>query len=338
MQSYVNKEGDWNDKKIKLKEISKTILSKLTPGYDLTRSALPACLLMPYSMLELLGFRELNSAEMLLHYDQEGSPGSRMLLVVKWFLSTIQDEKYTRKPYNPILGETHHAYVQTELGKIEFIAEQVIHHPPTSAMYFHCPSKGVKLWGVSDFTAKFSANSVHATTSGGSILKLNNETYELSRIVPDMWIKNIIIGKTRCEWIGEINIICRETGMSAAIVFEKENYLRGFVMDASKKIIISFAGKTGGLIELVIESNKVKNVMADFGTIKRSPIRYDMTPSDENESLEVWRKLTKCIVENDIDRAEQEKAEIERKQREAPKKQAKFFMQNNIGQWVPKNL
>jgi len=44
------------------------------------------------------------------------------------------------------------------------------------------------------------------------------------------------------------------------------------------------------------------------------------------------------FVENDIDRAEQEKAEIERKQREAPKKQAKFFMQNNIGQWVPKNL
>lgn len=274
---------------------------------------------------------------MLLSYDEVGSPHNRMLLVLKWFLSTIQDEQYSKKPYNPILGETHHCFVESQkYGKIQFIAEQVSHHPPTSAICFYSEKKPVQLYGASDFLIKWNGNKVHAVTNGGSLLKLNNETYEISRIVPDMYMKNILVGSVRFEWVGEIRITCRETGLSAFVQFEKENHLKGCLMDAMQKALLTFAGNTGGLIQITDFNNRSIETLIDFRTLQRSQIRYYNVPQEENESLIVWKKLTNAIVENQIDLAEQEKAQIERIQREGQQKPSKYFERNTSGQWFPK--
>ena len=96
------------------------------PGQDLTRVSLPAVLLYPYSLLEVIGYRELTFFEVLLQLNKEEDPLQRTLIVIKWLLCTIQQETFHKKPYNPLLGETHECHIESsDYGRSDFISEQV---------------------------------------------------------------------------------------------------------------------------------------------------------------------------------------------------------------------
>jgi hypothetical protein len=125
--SLVDQDGEWKFRKITLMGVVRSFVSQLRPGQDLTRVSLPAVLLHPYSMLEVIGYRELTYFELLLDLNKEPDPMQRMILVLRWILSTIQQETFHKKPYNPVLSETHECYISSEqYGKTEFIAEQVL--------------------------------------------------------------------------------------------------------------------------------------------------------------------------------------------------------------------
>jgi hypothetical protein len=36
-----------------------------------------------------------------------------MIIVLKWYLTTVQTENWHKKPYNPVLGEIHEVHVVT---------------------------------------------------------------------------------------------------------------------------------------------------------------------------------------------------------------------------------
>lgn len=43
--------------------------------------------------------------------------------------------QFEKKPYNPILGETHLVWTESEeFGRTECLSEQVIHHPPGTVL------------------------------------------------------------------------------------------------------------------------------------------------------------------------------------------------------------
>ena len=60
-----------------------------------------------------------------------------MKTVVQWYLSGFYKKpKGLKKPYNPILGELFRCCWKHPNGSTTFyIAEQVSHHPPISALY-----------------------------------------------------------------------------------------------------------------------------------------------------------------------------------------------------------
>jgi hypothetical protein len=67
----------------------------------------------------------------------EDDPFTRMKTVVQWYLSGFYKKpKGLKKPYNPILGEVFRCCWKHPNGSTTFyIAEQVSHHPPISALY-----------------------------------------------------------------------------------------------------------------------------------------------------------------------------------------------------------
>ena len=67
----------------------------------------------------------------------EDDPFTRMKAVVQWYLSGFYKKpKGLKKPYNPILGEVFRCCWKHPNGSTTFyIAEQVSHHPPISALY-----------------------------------------------------------------------------------------------------------------------------------------------------------------------------------------------------------
>lgn len=97
LTSFVEQDGEWRFRKISLMSIISSFISQLQIGQDLTRVSLPAVLLHPFSMLEVMGYREIGYFEQLLAVNEEEDPLNRFLIVLRWYLSTVQQETFYKK-------------------------------------------------------------------------------------------------------------------------------------------------------------------------------------------------------------------------------------------------
>jgi len=119
-------------------------------------------------MLEVMCYRELIPFQVLFGINEISDPLERFLVVVRWYLAMIRQETFEKKPWNPILGETHIGWVQDDAnGVTEFISEQVSHHPPVSAFNVKNTKHQLEATANISFTVKFGGNSVTVATSGG---------------------------------------------------------------------------------------------------------------------------------------------------------------------------
>jgi hypothetical protein len=72
------------------------------------------------------------------------------------------------------------------------------------------------------------------TTSGTEKIVLGkyNEEYDLSKCLPDMVVRNVVIGKKYIMWEGEVTIECPANGIVATLKFaekSKDNVVTGKV-------------------------------------------------------------------------------------------------------------
>lgn len=252
-------EGDWKNRKISLFGVVRSFVSQLRPGQDLTRVSVPAVMLYPYSILEVFGCRELTSIDYILGINNEEDPLQRMLIVIKWLLSTIQQETFYKKPYNPVIGETHECWIDSpEYGRSNFVAEQVSHHPPISAVYITNTQQGITFLANLSFGVKFGGNYLAVVTEGACNITVDkfNEEYEIPKRTPDMMVKNVVFGTKRIFWAGDITVGCSKTGYSANLSFKEsgtDNVVRGNIifLDPHSNIeheLFSLEGKCGGQI------------------------------------------------------------------------------------------
>lgn len=180
--------------------VSLTILlshavKSLMPGQDLTRVTIPAFFLEPRSLLERMADTMMHPDLMLNVSDME-DPLERFKSVVRWYLSgwhyktvcrgfvSVASELFlclrtfnypchislflqvgVKKPYNPIIGETFACFWDHEDGsRSQYFAEQVLHRPPISAIYFenrqHNMSASAHIWTKSQFSAPQTTKSI----------------------------------------------------------------------------------------------------------------------------------------------------------------------------------
>jgi len=129
-----------------------------------------------------------------------------------------------KKPYNPVIGESHFCWVKNEEDDYsEFISEQVSHHPPISAYYISNKKRDLKVVGNLVFRVAFGSNYVSVNTSGFEKISLGQETYNISKCIPDMMIRNVVWGTKYIMWMGNIIIECPETGYKAEIELSEKN-------------------------------------------------------------------------------------------------------------------
>jgi len=211
MKSVVNETGqEWETRKISVIGALQSFITQLRVGDDLTKISLPSALLFPFSGLEIAAARVLNHIDILMRANHEDDPMKRMLQVCRWYLTFTQQEKIGKKPYNPILGETHLVWVDHDKenqgikGKTIYFSEQVSHHPPVAAYIVSNPTEKVHLSTNIQFGTHFHGNSVTANPTGATYIdfELHNERYEISKSMPDIGIKNVIIGTRRHSWKG----------------------------------------------------------------------------------------------------------------------------------------
>eukprot|EP01123_Difflugia_compressa_P012585 TRINITY_DN543_c2_g1_i1.p1 TRINITY_DN543_c2_g1~~TRINITY_DN543_c2_g1_i1.p1 ORF type:complete len:439 (+),score=74.10 TRINITY_DN543_c2_g1_i1:120-1436(+) len=338
-------DAEWRKRKINLFSVLRSFVSQLSPGQELTKVSLPSELCHPFSMLELVAYRELQLFHMLFDIVHHTSPYDRFLCVVRWYLGLVREETMEKKPFNPVIGETHLCWVDHGDGDIsEFIGEQVSHHPPVSAFIVRNQKRGLSITGAITFKVGFGSNCASVTTGGEVTIHTGQETYTMTKCVPDMMVNNVIWGEKYLIWHGAITITCSDNDYVAKINLSEEsvrNILEGKIYEGEKVIHIlsGLAGEKAYIGDYherkeVRESNESdeglegheddgghgrhggEQLFVDLSNYKDNTIIYLPTEvQSQFNSLKLWAPVKDAIIKYDLAVADEEKKKIEADQR-----------------------
>jgi len=289
----------------------------------------------PYSALELGGHRSTSFCHLLYQANKEEDPLKRLLCAVRWFLSSTQKEKFEKKPYNPILGEWHFCYNDNEeWGRTCYLGEQTEHHPPVCSFCMRNTEADVLVEGFVSVDITFHGNSVTVGTKGPmkAAMGKRKEHYTFSCMLPNVGVKNVILGTKRIAWEGEATIVCEETGYKAILFFKEEgwyctNVVNGTIIKTNKpeEPILTFYGALGTKIISTDPKTNVQEVLFDYDVEKPLVLQYpSLDVVDDRNSLKIWKDVNKAIEIDDMTSADMNKRTIEEAQRKRRKEGTNF--------------
>lgn len=142
----------FKDPKIK---ISFWTIIKDAIGKDITKLSVPVYFNDPTSILQRTA-SSMEYNDLLDKAIAEPDPLRRLIYVSVYSITLLTLlERNTTKPFNPLLGETYELVTKG----FRFLAEQVAHHPPTTA--FHCEGySGYKVWSCNRAKTKFTGKNL----------------------------------------------------------------------------------------------------------------------------------------------------------------------------------
>lgn len=331
------------------------LVKQLTTGQDLTKVLIPTFFLEPRSFLERLSDL-MAHPQYLLGVASVQDPLERMLRITRWYLSGWHVRpKSVKKPYNPLLGEVFYCYWDhTDNSRSIYVAEQVVHHPPISAVYVenrkHNLTMNAQIWTKS----KFLGNSAASINVGEANFHLCNlgEVYVMD--FPTAYACGLFLGRLRMELGGKQTIKCEKSGLICEIEFKTKpmfggdyNRIAGKIRSIKdeSKVFYSFEGKWDGVITFKDAKGKEEVFFdADNSTILKKFVSK-IENQGEWESRRVWVKVTEALRKNDHDEATKEKTRLEDAQRERKREREEkntpyvtkhFHLVND--KWVYKNI
>lgn len=338
-----------DNRSLLLQLISKNGLSM---GMDLSKVTLPTFILEPRSLLEKLSDTMIHP-EVLTAIPQKDTPEQRMLAVVKWYMSAYHVRpRGTKKPFNPVLGETFSATFKADATTacndgVTWTAQQVSHHPPVSAFYARDDAGTVVVQGCFAPKSKFLGNSA-ASIGGGAFriyLPQHDEVYYLNW--PSVYVRGVLFGTLLMEICGDVVIACPKNNLTASLNFQAKGFFggnyhhvagsiyRGQKSDKKKEelyVIDGFwTGKTtvrpagsakGDAGEVLFDtaSSPLGAITADVSDVA---IAANGGPNDARSDLNqmlpsraTWKPVAEAIVAADQDAATAAKQAIEQHQRD----------------------
>jgi len=272
-----------------------------------------------------VGHRFVTRFELLLNSNNEADPMQRMLNVVKWLLACTLKEKLDKKPYNPLLGEHHLCWNTTaEHGQTKYMAEQVSHHPPVSGINIWNEKENVEMLCNLIFSVKFHGNSVSVKTDTSPLhVNFHNLGEQYLTNMPNVSIKNVILGTKRIAWDGPCVIRCEKTGLQCHLKFKEEGWNCYNTVTANiSKIsdpdapLYTLSGHLGETISITNTATNLTEVFLDVPALPAVQTQYpEPEEMSERNSLKIWHEVTKAIVDDDMNTADTEKVHIENAQR-----------------------
>jgi hypothetical protein len=201
---------------------------------DLYTISSPAIMCSGISVLEYCAHYG-DHPEILAAIPKAAAPVDRMLAVVQWYISGLFGSYasrstaagFERKPFNPILGEQFHAQWADEGdGATRIVAEQVSHHPPTTAFHLANDKAGVYVSAHSTQKTRFTGTSIRADQQGQIFLYIAplNEEYLLT--MPEVYVRGLLTGAPFIELCGDVAIVS-SSGFGAKMRFIPKPWFSG---------------------------------------------------------------------------------------------------------------
>lgn len=279
----------------------------------------------------------------------ESDPAKRILLILKLYLASLQRQYYVgrtvkeglKKPLNPYLGELFFAEFsdqnvsdeKTTASKVRVIAEQVSHHPPTTACFLSADDDGVRAEAYSTQETTLCGTSIMIRQSGHAVLTVDkyNETYLLP--LPDVNARSIISGVPWPELNGTYKILS-SSGYTAEMRFVgkgfwggERNCFEASVYRTTDKVdnptaIFTLTGSWSS--KFTISNSEGKEIeVFDLADPKNAPAPMSLRPASEQdpwESQKAWAPTFEAIRKGDHGEVVKQKSKLENAQREMRKK------------------
>jgi hypothetical protein len=311
------------------KSLLMSMMGELKIGMDLTKVPIPCDFLEPRSLLEkLTDF--LSHCQILCSAPDFDDPVARMVEVVRMYLSGWHVKpRGVKKPYNPILGEVFRCNYELPDGSIlTYLAEQVSHHPPISALYAENVQKGIAVEGWYYPRSKFLGNSVGSMTEGVMKIHFKKRGEIYACTWPNVYGRGIIFGRLLMEMGGKTSITCMKTGLVTELEFKTKPFFGGEYNVVTGKIkkknntLFQVRGKWNDKIYI-----RPKKLGKKEDKLFFDPKSYPIVPKHvpdydslaEFESRKLWINLTHAIQKNDVKLATEEKSKIEERERKKKK-------------------
>ena len=318
------------------------LLKQIKPGMDLSKVVLPTFILEPRSFLDKLSDYYYH-ADLLTKAALEKNAFKRIKIIVKWYLSGFYKKpKGLKKPYNPIIGEIFRCKWEHNDGSSTFyIAEQVSHHPPISAIAVINRKAGFTVHGSILAKSKFYGNSLSAILDGYLTITLLDLGEEYVVTLPYAHCKGILYGKMTMEFGGKVKIKCKKTGYAAEMEFKLKGMFGGVLNEISGRILLGkrVLGMLSGTWDQSVHLTDLnKGTVEEFWSVNKETKasrlqRFIVDPSlqREFESACLWKHVAAAIKNRDQVVATEQKTILEDHQRQEAK------LRKEAGEvWVPK--
>ena len=188
-------------------------------GNDISKISMPVTLNEPLSTLQWL-CEELEYSDLVDKAVSSFTPLERMSWVAAFAISAYSSTRAKHKPFNPLLGETYEC-VREDKG-FRYISEQVSHHPPVSCV--HATGTGWSWSQTLRIRSKFWGKSMEFQPEGSVHLTLHEHGEEYTWNKVTSCIYNLLGQDRWVDLYGESVITCKQSGLTARILFLKASY------------------------------------------------------------------------------------------------------------------
>eukprot|EP01132_Coremiostelium_polycephalum_P005894 gene5894-7339_t len=303
-------------------------------GKDITSLiSLPVWIFEPVSFLQVMS-EPLQYSALLDKAAKTQDPYLRLAYLAAFNCSLYSTAIRTRKPFNPILGETF----EIVNDSFKFIGEQVSHHPPIGVSETVTAEYTLQL--ETELHTKFYGNSSEVEIGGTNhfILK-NGERYSWGHLMT--CCHNIIIGSLWLDHYGDLTIENHETGDKCVLKFAKSGWLgagrysvTGEIMDSEGELRYRLVGKwnenllmyqvmdngQNSTISTVVWEAQKENISnkwifpkwVEENVINFTPELEAILPANDSR----MRPDRRALEAGDLDEAAKQKHIMEEKQRE----------------------
>lgn len=305
-------------------------------GKDLSKISMPVHFNEPLSVLQRLA-EELEYCELLdMAVPLEHSMDRLLyasLFAISGYTSSV---KRTRKPFNPILGETYEL-MRADKG-FRYIAEKVSHHPLVVAC--HADSENYEFWQTSTLKTKFWGKSMELIPEGTVHVTLPSRGDHFIWNKVTTCVRNLLSSNKWVEHYGEMVVTNVTTQEYCKIVFKESGSLgygskhefMATLHTASGDPFKTLVGKWNEAIYEQIQQDQLKLLWRPIPLPEDSEKYYgftqfalelnELTP-DLASLLPLtdsrFRRDQRFIEEGRLDEAEKEKQRLEQRQRELRK-------------------
>ncbi|KAM3139836.1 hypothetical protein pb186bvf_008078 [Paramecium bursaria] len=298
---------------------------QLMEGKNIISVSLPVRIFEARSMIERVcdwwGFHPI-----YLELAANSDPIERFKLVITMVLAGLYNGARQKKPFNPILGET---FQGTWQDGTEIYIEHTSHHPPISHFFILDQQKRYKFYGHYEYQAALRYNAVIGHQIGDNVIEFN-DGQKIVYNMPPARVSGLLFGQRVQDWYNSIKFNDQKNGLQCEVKFSEgagmiigrnakpTDYLEGTLFHFNRVI----AKITGSWLESVYWDNQkywdIEKIDPAILIKVDSPL-----PSDCRYRTDLIE-----LMNNDLEKAQEEKTRLEVIQRRDRKLRQDFKVLN----------